>query len=83
MSVVPYYNKPMQEGIYGHFRAIADSTALPIILHDIRPAPCANWPIPRWRGSPNPRSSSGSRMDPGMSPVRSALARCCRPAFDA
>lgn len=35
MSVVPYYNKPMQEGIYAHFRAIADSTALPIILHDI------------------------------------------------
>jgi 4-hydroxy-tetrahydrodipicolinate synthase len=37
MSVVPYYNKPMQEGIYQHFRAIADSTALPVILHDI---PC-------------------------------------------
>jgi 4-hydroxy-tetrahydrodipicolinate synthase len=35
MSVVPYYNKPMQEGIYEHFRAIADSTALPVILHDI------------------------------------------------
>lgn len=35
MSVVPYYNKPMQEGIYEHFRAIADSTALPVILHDV------------------------------------------------
>jgi len=35
MSIVPYYNKPMQEGIYQHFRAIADSTALPIIVHDI------------------------------------------------
>ena len=35
MSVVPYYNKPMQEGLYEHFRAIADSTALPVILHDI------------------------------------------------
>jgi 4-hydroxy-tetrahydrodipicolinate synthase len=35
MSVVPYYNKPMQEGIYEHFCAIADSTTLPIILHDI------------------------------------------------
>jgi 4-hydroxy-tetrahydrodipicolinate synthase len=35
LSVVPYYNKPMQAGIYAHFRAIADSTALPIILHDI------------------------------------------------
>jgi 4-hydroxy-tetrahydrodipicolinate synthase len=35
LSVVPYYNKPMQAGIHAHFRAIAVSTALPIILHDI------------------------------------------------
>lgn len=35
LSVVPYYNKPMQAGIHALFRAIADSTALPIILHDI------------------------------------------------
>jgi 4-hydroxy-tetrahydrodipicolinate synthase len=35
LSVVPYYNKPMQEGMVAHFRAIANSTALPVILHDI------------------------------------------------
>jgi 4-hydroxy-tetrahydrodipicolinate synthase len=35
LSVAPYYNKPMQAGITAHFRAIADSTDLPIILHDI------------------------------------------------
>ena len=35
LSVVPYYNNPMQAGIEAHFRAIAGSTALPIILHDI------------------------------------------------
>jgi 4-hydroxy-tetrahydrodipicolinate synthase len=35
LSVVPYYNKPMQSGIDAHFRAIAGNTALPIILHDI------------------------------------------------
>jgi len=35
MSVVPYYNKPMQEGIAAHFQAIALSTALPIVLHDV------------------------------------------------
>src|SRR6202048_4894589 len=32
LSVVPYYNKPMQAGICAHFRAIAGSTALPIIM---------------------------------------------------
>jgi 4-hydroxy-tetrahydrodipicolinate synthase len=35
LSVVPYYNKPMQAGIQAHFQAIAASTTLPIILHDI------------------------------------------------
>jgi 4-hydroxy-tetrahydrodipicolinate synthase len=35
LSVVPYYNKPMQAGIQAHFHAIASSTTLPIILHDI------------------------------------------------
>jgi 4-hydroxy-tetrahydrodipicolinate synthase len=35
MSVVPAYNKPMQEGMLAHFRAIAGSTGLPVILHDV------------------------------------------------
>jgi 4-hydroxy-tetrahydrodipicolinate synthase len=35
LSVVPYYNRPMQAGIHAHFHAISDSIGLPIILHDI------------------------------------------------
>jgi 4-hydroxy-tetrahydrodipicolinate synthase len=35
LSVVPYYNKPMQAGMYAHFHAIAGAIGLPIILHDI------------------------------------------------
>lgn len=35
LQVCPYYNKPSQEGVYRHFKAIADNTALPILLYSI------------------------------------------------
>ncbi len=35
LLVVPYYNKPTPEGIYQHFKAVADSTSLPIIMYNI------------------------------------------------
>ncbi|WP_156292080.1 4-hydroxy-tetrahydrodipicolinate synthase [Oceanobacillus salinisoli] len=35
MLVAPYYNKPSQEGMYQHFRAIAESTKLPVMLYNI------------------------------------------------
>lgn len=35
LSVVPYYNKPSQEGIYQHYKAIAQATDLPVILYNV------------------------------------------------
>jgi 4-hydroxy-tetrahydrodipicolinate synthase len=35
LSVSPYYNKPTQEGIYQHFKCIAEASALPIILYNV------------------------------------------------
>ncbi len=35
LSVSPYYNKPTQEGIYEHYKAIANNTELPIILYNV------------------------------------------------
>lgn len=51
LAIVPYYNKPSQEGMYQHFKAIADASDLPIIIYNIpgrvvvemAPVPCFVW----------------------------------------
>jgi 4-hydroxy-tetrahydrodipicolinate synthase len=35
LSIVPYYNKPTQDGLYVHFREIASATSIPLILYDV------------------------------------------------
>jgi 4-hydroxy-tetrahydrodipicolinate synthase len=49
LSVTPYYNKPTQEGLYHHFKAIASAISLPIILYNVPPRTNVNIDPPTLR----------------------------------
>ncbi len=49
LSVTPYYNKPTQDGLFHHYKAIASSTSLPIILYNVPPRTNVNIDPPTMR----------------------------------
>jgi len=46
LIVCPYYNKPTQEGLYRHFRAVAESVAIPIVVYNIQSRTAINVETP-------------------------------------
>ncbi len=82
LSVVPYYNKPSQEGIYRHFKAIAEAVDIPMVVYNV---PGAN----RGRHAGGDRAAAGEgarhhRHEGGERrhrPRRRARSATCRRAF--
>lgn len=81
LSVTPYYNKPTQEGLYRHFKEIADKTGLPMILYNVPGRTSVNMlPQTVARLAEHPRIVGIKEATGDMKQV-SELIRLCGPDF--
>ena len=68
LVVTPYYNKPTQEGMYLHFKAIADAVDLPMIIYNIPPRSVVDMSVEtmaRLAQAPEHRRREGRDREPG------------------
>jgi 4-hydroxy-tetrahydrodipicolinate synthase len=74
LQVVPYYNRPTQEGMYRHFKAIAEAVDLPVILYNVPGRTVADMSNETVLRLAPIAISSASRMRPAIS---RAASNCC------
>ena len=74
LQVVPYYNRPTQEGMYQHFKKIAEAVDLPVILYNVPGRTVADMSNDTIRVCRKCQASSASRMQPATSV---AALSCC------
>ena len=67
LSVTPYYNKPTQEGLYQHYKAIAEAVPLPIVVYSVQGRTGVNVEPATLRASRRSTTSSASKKPPAIS----------------
>jgi 4-hydroxy-tetrahydrodipicolinate synthase len=81
LSVTPYYNKPTQEGIVQHFKAIADATPLPVVLYNIAGRTGVNIETPTVARLAQVPNIIGVKEASGSLSQMCDVLRCCPPEF--
>lgn len=82
LVVAPYYNKPTQEGLYLHFKAIAESTGLPIIMYNIPGRTNVNMAPETIARLAEIKNIVGVKEASGNLEQVASVARLCGPSFD-
>ena len=82
LVVNPYYNRPTQEGLYRHFRAVAESVSIPIIVYNIQSRTAVNVETPTLeRLARDVRNVAGVKEASGSLDQMSQVIAACGPDF--